>query len=765
MDLSNRVSPETPRSSVRMTATGPVAGDLADDARLLVRTLRGRMSIILGTVAVITAMITMIAFQLPPRYTAKTQILIDPQQTRILDLQSIFSEAAPEAGQVESQVHVIKSQALIERLVEKEKLTEDPEFNTRLKERGLLAQVGQTMMSWLPKTWTKALSTIQDDTSQRAYLTREDEEARLRSDVVQEVIRHIRVQRADTTFVLDLSFTSVSPTKSAKLANALADLYVVDQLENKFEASRRATSWLNEKLTALRQELRTSEEAAEAFKAEHNLLGSATGATLNSQQLEEIHRNLVLARTAREEAEVRLQQIREVYESGGGIWRVANIISSDLISKLREEDAALVREEANLATRYQARHPRMLEIQSERQNVLGKMQEEVRRVIQELENNVRIARAREKALEQSLKEQTIKSADQNKLEIQLRALELEAESNRQIYEAFLARFKSTSDQDEIQQSDARVISSAVVPRYPSFPNKQLVVAGGFGFSLLLGVFLALLVDRLDNGVRSSIQLESLTGIRNIAIVPTTPEADSVPQDYVLKKPLSAYSESIRALHNSIFLSSVEDPFRVIVITSSLPDEGKSTVSLSLARLAARSGKRAILVDCDLRRPSVHSLLAPEPGQAKTPTEKTIVDVLQKQCAIDDAIDRDAISGLDVLTARDGLDESPDLINSEQMRLLIKALQERYDLVIIDSPPVLPVGDALVLSRMADAVVYVVRWSRTPRDAVTNGLASLVDAGANLLGTTLTQVDFERYTRSTYGDVGSYYRRYQGYYVD
>ena len=298
MDLSNRILPETQRSTMRMTSTGPVGGDLADDARLFVRTLRGRMSIILGTMAVITAMITMVAFQLPPRYTANTQILIDPQQTRILDLQSIFSEAAPEAGKVESQVHVLKSQALIERLVDKEKLTEDPEFNTRLKERGLISQLGTTIMGWLPPSWVKAMTTWQNDTPQRAYLTREDETARLRSDVVQEVVKHLRVARADTTFVLDLSVTSVSPTKAAKLANALADLYIVDQLENKFDASRRATSWLNEKLTGLRQELRASEEAVEAFKAEHNLLGSGTGATLNSQQLAEIHKNLVLARSA-----------------------------------------------------------------------------------------------------------------------------------------------------------------------------------------------------------------------------------------------------------------------------------------------------------------------------------------------------------------------------------------------------------------------------------------------------------------------------------
>ncbi len=751
MDLSRRPAQERSRLS-RLAAEAP--SEFANDLKQLLRVFDERRKVIAVTMAAVTLLVVLVAFQLPPRYTGTTQVLIDPRQNKILDLETVFAGITPGAAEVESQVQVIHSQALLERLVDKLNLAQDPEFNPKLREAPGLLGVIKTMVSWVPETVRRVFSPKEAN----AYVTREDDAARLRSDIAQALGQQVDISRNAATLVIDVKVSSRSPTKAAKLANELADLYVVDQLETKFDETRRATDWLNEKLSLLREDLRKSEEAVEAFKAAHNLLGSAQGLTLDSQQLAEVHKNLILARTGREEAEVRLQQIREIYDSGGGIGRVANVITSDLLTKLREQDAALMQEQANLATRYQARHPKMIEVQSERSNLQAKIREEVNRVIQELENNVRIAKAREQALEQSLNQQTVRSEGENKLTIQLRALELEAESNRRIYEAFLGRFKSLSDQEGIQESDARVISRATVPRHPSFPNKRVVVGGGLVFSFLLGLGVALFLDRLDAGIRTANQLENLTGLRNLTVVPLLREATPAPHEYVLRKPLSAFSESIRALHNSLFLSSPKEPLRAVVVTSSLPDEGKSTLSLSLARLAARAGKRTILVDGDLRRPSIFALV---PGTAN---ERTIIDVIEGRATLDQAVIRDQDSGLDVLFARDGGDKSPDLVNSAGMAELVKSLQALYDLVIINSPPVLPVGDTLILSRMVDTVIYVVGWQTTPRDAVTNGLNLLYDAGANVLGTALSQVDFERYTRYSYGDVASHYRRYQGYYV-
>lgn len=750
MDLSRRPAQERSRLS-RLAAEAP--SEFANDLKQLLRVLDERRKIIAVTMASVTLLVVLVAFQLPPRYTGTTQVLIDPRQNQILDLGTVFAGITPEAAEVDSQVQVIRSQALLERLVDQQNLTQDPEFNPKLREQPGLVGVIKSTFNLVPKTLRRVFSPKEAS----AYVTREEDAARLRSEVAQAFGKRLDVRRNAATLVIDIKVTSASPTKAAKLANSLANLYVVDQLESKFEETRRATDWLNEKLSLLRGDLRKSEEAVEAFKAEHNLLG-AEGLTLDSQQLAEFHKNLILARTAREEAEVRLQQIREIYDSGGGSARVANVLTSDLLTKLREQDSVLMQEQANLATRYQARHPKMIEIQSERSNLRAKIRGEVNRIIQELENNVRIAKAREQALEQSLNQQTVRSEGENKLTIQLRELELEAESNRHIYEAFLGRFKSLSDQEGIQESDARVISRATVPRDPSFPDKKVVIGGGLLFSFLLGFGVALFLDRLDAGIRTVNQLEGLTGLRNLAVVPVLREATPAPHEYVLRKPLSAFSEAIRGLHNSLFLSSPKEPLRAVVITSSLPDEGKSTLSLSLARLAARAGKRTVLVDGDLRRPSIYALVA------GTSNERTIIDVIEGRATLDQAVVRDQESGLDVLIAREGGDQSPDLVNSSGMAELVKSLQALYDLVIIDSPPVLPVGDTLILSRMVDTVIYVVRWQSTPRDAVTNGLNLLNDAGANILGTALCQVDFERYTRYSYGDVGSHYRRYQGYYV-
>lgn len=751
MDMSNRVIPERTRGALRL---GPVAADFGVELRQFLRILGDRRRIIMAAVSVVTLFVLLVAFQLPPRYTATTQVLIDPKQTRVLDVQAIISGLSPEATEVESQVHVVRSEALVGRLVDRLNLTEDAEFNDALRGASFLPAIGRALAGLIPDGWRGGA------TGEAAFVTSEEEAQRRRNDVVQNVLERLKVRRNETSLVIDISLTSASPTKAAKMANALADLYILDQLETKFEQTRRATSWLNERLGLLRADLRLSEEAVEAFKAEHNLLGSAQGLTLDNQQLAELHKNLILARTAREEAEVRLQQIREISGSGGGLNRVANVVTSDLLTQLRQEQVRLIGERSTLASRYQPRHPKMVEVQSELDNLALKMRDEVRRIIMELENNVAVAKARERALEGSLGQQSVKSAGQNQLEIQLRQLELEAESNKQIYEAFLQRFKSLTDQDSIQQSDARVISQATVPRYPSFPNKKMIVAGGLAFGLMLGVFLALLVERLDHGVKTAAQLEALTGHRTVAVVPMVGgTAGPLAHDYVLQKPLSAYSEAIRALQNAILLSTGREPARSVVITSSLPDEGKSTVSLSLARLAARSGKRTVLVDCDLRRPSVSQLLPELNWQA------TIIDVLAGEKPLEAALVTDPASGLHVLGAREGGDRSPELVNSDAMRTLMKALQTRYDFVVIDSPPILPVGDTLVLSRLAETVVYVARWENTPRDAITTGLQALADAGASLVGTVLSQVDFERYTRFSYGDAGSHYRRYQGYYVE
>lgn len=735
--------------------------DLTADLMRLIRIVRERKSIVIGSIIVVTTLVALVTWQLTPRYEATTQILIDPRENQILDLQSVFSGLSPDTSTVESQVQVLKSRSLLKRVVEDLQLHEDPEFNPDIAESG--TSVASAVVSfvnplnWLPEGWRNAVEGGEAET----FLTQEQTQAIVEDSVIGQLVDSLDVTRIGTSFAIDISFESVSPTKAARIANIIAESYIVDQLETKFDATRRATNWLNDRLRLLREELRSSEEAVEAFKAQHSLIGTQDGNTLNTEQLQEFNRALVEARTSRAEAEVRLQQIEEIYQSGGGVTRASKVINSALINQLREQESDLYQRESNLATRYQARHPQMVQIRNELRQIRSKINQEVERYIQELRNDVAVARAREKSLEGSVAKQQVRNAEQNRLEIQLRELELEADGNRQIYEVFLNRFKATTDQDSIQESDARIISIATVPQGASFPNKQLFVAGGFMASALLGIMLALIAERLDNGFRSVEQLESTTGVRNLSVVPSVKRGNKElePHEYILDKPLSAYSESIRSIQNSVLLSNSERPIRCILTTSALPSEGKSTLSISLARLFARSGTKTILVDADLRRPRVREFVD-EPAH-----ERGLLEVLNGTCSIDQAILRDERTGLHFLTTKEGGADTPDLLNSNAMRDLLAELRESYEMVIVDAPPVLPVGDTKLLSRHVDTVVFVIRWERTPRVASIKAMEALDEAGISVLGTCLSQVDFERYTRYGQTDAGHYYGRYSNYYLD
>ena len=758
MDLSNRVISERRVAPFRLATA---VNDFGTELRQFLQVLGDRKNIIFATMAAVTVLTTLIVLELSPRYTAKAQVLIESNQNKIFDVQAMFSGLTPEAAEVESQVHVIKSQALLERLVDKLDLMNDSEFNPKIKPAGIIGKITKTIQGWLPKDKKATGAVAAGQGAGEGYVTVSDAQARERADVIDNVSEALKVVRNETTLVIDINFTSLSATKAARIANALADLYLVDQLETKFEQTRIATNWLSERLRDLSDELQASEQKVEAFKAEHQLMGSTTGVTLDKEQFAGLQTKLVEARIAREQAEVKLQQLTEMLQSdSGNFYRLSRILNSEQLTKLRADEGALAAEEANLSARYEARHPAIITVRSKLDGVRREMANEARRIFQERQNDVLAAKATESALEERLGQQQVKSAGQDQLEVKLRQLELEAQINREVFSTYQEKFKSLANQDEIQQSDARIISRAIVPLHPSFPKKKLFVAGGVVFGLMLGVTLALLIERLDNGVRTAHQLETLSGLRNISVIPTVGEdGGPTPQNYVLKKPLSAYSEAIRSLSNSILLAGQSDPMKVVIVTSTLPGEGKSTVSVALARLAAKSGKRVLLIDADLRRPTIHAQFdGIEWGN-------TVIDVIEGRVPLDEALYSDPESGLKILPARDGGDLSPDLVNSDGMRTTLMAASQQYDLVVVDSPPVLPVADSLVLSRHADGVLYIVRWEATPRDAIGNGLQALADAGAHLIGTALTQVDFDRYTRYSYGDAGSHYRKYQGYYTD
>lgn len=728
-------------------------GYLDFDIFALLRTLRRRLGVIVGITLGLTGLALVAVFQMTPLYTAETLILLDQQKTQVIDVESVMSGLGGDSATVDSQVEILKSRSVARRVVEGLNLTEDPEFNSALKPASIL--------SWIdPRAWISYFRSAATSAETDPALLREAEI----NNVVDVLVGRTDVSRKGLTYVMSLKFTSEIPGKAAKISNALADTYVVDQLEAKFDATKKANEWLSERLATLRTQVQDSERAAEIYRTE-NGLQDAGGTTLNEQQLSELNAQLILARTNLAEKQAKYTRAKQILGSGGSIESVADVLQSQTISALRSQEAELARQQADLSSKYGPRHPSILNIDAQRKDIQRQISREVQRIVGSIQNEASIAQSRVDSLQSSLNDLKGTANMNNQAFVQMRELQREAEANKTVYESFLSRFKETSQQGGLQTPDSRVISEATLPLYPSYPRKSLVAAVSLILSCMFAIGVALLLERLDNSIRTSQEVEEVLGLAHLVSLPLVPDEKGangkpmLPQDYLLAKPLSAYSESLRSLRSALALSNVDSPPRLLLFTSALPNEGKTTTSVSFARAAAESGLRVVLVDCDLRHPSVHKAFG------GTNPKVGLVELLAGKARIEDVLIADALSPLVYIPVAAGSANPPDVLSSGQMRRLLDELRNTYDLVILDSAPVLPVSDARALSRLVDKTVFVVRWSETPKDAAAGGVRELRNYGADIAGVVLSAVDTTKQAKYGYGDGGYYYRRYSRYYVN
>jgi capsular exopolysaccharide synthesis family protein len=560
--------------------------------------------------------------------------------------------------------------------------------------------------------------------------------------------------------VIKLSFTSESARKSAKVVNAAADLYVDVLREEKVGKTEQATAWLAGRLTALRMEVERAEAAIEEYRARNNIT-EAQGVSLNEQRLFDVNQRLSDLRADQAAVEAKLRQIRAMRASGlDALQAVPEVLASPTIINLRAREAELPREESDLLSTYGGKHPRIVSLREDKLALQRKIGDEVERIVKTIENDGEVAASRVQALEAEIRDVAGGNVVDREVAVKLRELEREAEASRNLYAAYLQRYKETEEQRGIIDADAKVVSTAAAPTRPSTPGVVLFGAVGFTASLMLGTLLALLMERFDTGLRSARQVEQALGLPSLGLVPRLDrlKRNQKPHQYLMAKPLSAYAESVRSIYTSLQLADADDPPRAVLVTSSLPQEGKTTLSLSLAIFAANSGQRVLLLDADLRHPSVHRDLGTAPAQG-------LVELIAGEKELDDVLARSEETGIWHLPVKRQTANPTDLLGSQRMKLLVAELRRRFDFVVVDSAPLLGITDTKVVSRLADRVLFVTRWDKTGRDTALNALAHLREAKAHVAGVVLSQVDVRRHARYGYGDVGQYYGKYQKYYVN
>ncbi|MCB9964160.1 MAG: polysaccharide biosynthesis tyrosine autokinase [Rhodospirillales bacterium] len=698
-----------------------------------------------------------------PRYTAEAMVKIqNMSDSKAAELTQLVANFKLDNTVILSEVEVIRSRSLARKVIQKYGLVSDRELNPLMDH--LKSSSSNRQYRAETATGFKSLSLDGHKTEELQLKEMPPEVTdRLMGVIVNNFLMNVKVYPVTGSHVIQVEYTSSDPVKAARITNALIDSYLDQRLEEKFADSQKVTGWLEERLATLREQVRASEAAVEKYRNEKNLVVGSR-AEITAQRLSELNTQLVVAKAKQAEARARLSQIEDARKNPLRLQSASEVLGSNLISQLKMREADLQRNLAELSERYGPKHPAIINARKEVSDVRLKIDEEIEAVLQGIGNEEEVAGARVEALEKELSEIEGVRSQENEDMIRLRELMRDAEANRLIYETFMETNKRSDDQEKLQEPEADIISYATVPAEPSYPNRPLFLSLTAAVALFFSIGICLLLEKFDNAFRSAGQLEAVTGLSCFALIPAI---ERIPQgelaNYIISKPASNLAEAVRTLRTVLRLrgnsagNSGEDARpRVVSVTSSFPGEGKSTLSAWLARISAKSGERVLLIDGDLRRPSVHKLIGAR-------GDKTIVEYLTGQAKLDQIIEKDSVTGLHMIYARSVPNSALDLIESKRMKNLLESLRKAYDLIIIDTPACLAVSDARVLATLSDQTLYCVHWDKTAREIVTTGVKQFTDMGYQTMSTVLTNVDVHKHAKYGYGDTPYYYKQYKEYY--
>jgi polysaccharide biosynthesis transport protein len=792
---------------------------------------RRQFPVILFVILLTLGLATVYIFTTPPRYTGEAVLIIDTHQSHLFQQQNSLNVDMPvDTAMVDSQVEILKSENIALSVIKDLHLIDEPEFVG--PGGGLIGAV-----FGLVSSVTSLFSS--DEPSSEFELTRR---------ALQRFQDRLTIKRVGLTYVITIDYESLSPERAAQIANAVADAYVVDSLEAKYQSTKRAAVWLQDRLKELRAQATAADRAEVDFKAKNNIVDTG-GRLLNEQQLAELNSALVLAQAQTAEAKARTDRVQQILAKENQNSRfedtatVTDTLHDDVITRLRQQYLDISARESDWSMRYGHDHLATVNLRNQMAEIRKSIDDELRRIAETYKSDYEIAKSREDAVQTGLNNIISQSNDTNQAQITLRELDSTAQSYRAMADNFLQQYMMSVQQQSFPITESRLITQATPPLKKSHPKSLLVLAVALVGGMIFAFGIAKLRDFSDRVFRTSRQVEDDLQADCIAILPLVKQAlnrnalvagaDSIPifngprqivraerrlrhvigslfsrftesrrvtgvtrgslgvskpnegaasrpvsaagvneistgprtiaRDqsllwHVIDSPFSRFSESVRAIKIAADLFGVSKSNKVIAITSSLPNEGKSTVSTALGQLTAHAGSRTILLDCDLRNPSLTRKLAPN-------ARVGFLEVVSGKASLEEAIWTDPVTKLAFLpcVVESRVAHSSDILGSAATKKLFDRLRELYDYVVVDLSPLAPVVDVRATSNLVDSYVFVIEWGRTKIDVVEHALNVARGVYDNLLGVVLNKADINVLSRYESYRGKYYYNRYYSRY--
>lgn len=718
------------------------ADRLAEQLRFWRRSISKHKWSALGLAMAIALLTTLIVFVIPPTYRSTATLMLEANKSKVVSIEEVYNAMSSSREYYQTQAEILKSEELARRVVTKMKLVDHPVMDPRKQ-----TEQGFSLKKLIPASW------LGED---EAALTPEQ----LQTKVIARFKKELTIELVRNSQLIKISYESPDREFAANAANWVAEGFIEADMDARLAMTQKAGAWLTDRLSGLRKKLEESERALQQFRERERIV-DAKGVALSgaSKQLEQLSGELVSTRQKRAEAEAAYQQVQAAHKAKTDVESIPAVQKNTIYVQLKAAESAAEGRLADAAKRYGPEHPKRQTADAEVRAAKENTRRQIETIVTSITKEYELARAQEGAVERALAQSKGDILGMNRKEYELGVLEREVASNKSLYEMFTARMKETNVAGDLQTAIARVVDPAVVTQSAYSPKKARIIGIAAVVGLILGLMLALLLEYLDNTVKNAEDVDTKLRLPLLGQLPRIKgklEAGDLQAAFVKDKD-PGFSEEIRSIRTGVMLSAIDSPHKVLLVTSSIPGEGKTSVATNIA-LALGQVRKVCLIDADMRRPTVAKVLGVDT------TSKGLSNLVSGTDPTAECMHFNKELGIHIIPSGVVPPNPLELLSSVRFAEAMKWLEESFDVIVIDSPPLQLVSDPLVLSQFAHAVVYVVKADSTPYQVALGGLERLREAKAHVLGIVINQIDREKADRYYgYGKYSAYgYGKKYGY---